>query len=93
MNPITTSADTGQNFKNLSQEFRGNSSEPTNSAKGDLRHASAKVEGKVLGFIGSASNKISHATDTVTKEIRSNPVQASLVALGAGYILGALFRR
>jgi len=64
-----------------------------NEAKEDLRSAANSAGRKVRGFINSAGEEISHATDTVTKQIRTNPVQSSLVALGVGYLLGALFRR
>jgi len=48
---------------------------------------------KVRGFIDSATDELTHAKETVTKEIRTNPVQSSVIALGVGFVLGALFRR
>lgn len=40
----------------------------------------------------SASHEISHASSAVTNEIRSNPVRSSAIALGAGVLLGMIFR-
>lgn len=92
MNP-PIKEETIQNFKNSAQDFRSNASELAHEAKGDLRDAANQAGRKVRGYIDAANDEISQATDTVTKEIRSNPIQSSLIALGAGFILGALFRR
>lgn len=48
---------------------------------------------KVRSLIDNAEESFSHATDRVGSEIRSNPVRSSLIALGAGFILGVLMRR
>ena len=93
MNAAVNKDNTIQNFKSPNQDFRSNASGAINEAKSDLHDAANQVERKVRGFIDTASDEISHTTDTVTKEIRSNPVQSSLIALGAGFILGSLFRR
>lgn len=44
-------------------------------------------------FINSATEEFKHAKERVTDEIQGHPVRSSLVALGIGFILGALFRR
>lgn len=51
------------------------------------------VGSKVYHLFGTAGEEIVHAKDTVAKEIRSNPVQSTLIALGVGYVLGKLLSR
>ena len=62
-------------------------------SKSDLLGAANQAGRKVLSLAHSARDGVTHATGSVTKEIRNNPVQASLVALGVGYIIGMLSRR
>jgi len=59
----------------------------------DLHDAANQAGRKVRGMIDTASDEITHASDRVSKEIHSNPVQSSLIALGVGVVLGALLRR
>jgi len=61
--------------------------------KGDLSNAANLAGRKVRSLYNSASDEISHASDTVTTEIRTNPVRSSMIALGIGVLLGALLRR
>jgi len=69
-----------QNARNLSE------------AKHSLREVVSDATRKVTDIVRSASGEVSHAKESVTTQIRSNPVQSSLVALGVGYVLGRLFR-
>lgn len=62
-------------------------------AKNDIQAKANKVGHNVRNFIDSASEEISHAKSVVGTQIREKPVQSSLIALGIGYLLGALFRR
>lgn len=48
---------------------------------------------KLSGLLGSVYNSTSQTAEAVTTEIRRRPVQSSLIALGAGYVLAALLRR
>ncbi len=48
---------------------------------------------KLSGIIGGTYKEVSGTAEAVTREIRNRPVQSSLIALGAGYVLAALFRR
>jgi len=81
------------NLKNVGQNLRALAGETAEEARVELRDAAEKAGRKVRTFLHSASDEISHASDTVTTQIRSNPVQSSLIALGVGFVLGALFRR
>ncbi len=62
-------------------------------AKRDLNAAANEAGRKGRGFLHMASDELTHARDTVTTHVRSNPVQSSLVALGVGFVLGTLLRR
>ncbi len=48
---------------------------------------------KVRQFFSTTSTEVGNAAQKVTTEIRNKPVRASLIALGAGFVLGALCRR
>jgi ElaB/YqjD/DUF883 family membrane-anchored ribosome-binding protein len=48
---------------------------------------------KVRGVFDRTSDSVKGVTHTVTTEIKEKPIQSSLIALGAGYILGSLLRR
>lgn len=52
--------------------------------------AARKVGKQVRGFVENASDQITDVSDKVTGEIRTNPVRSSAIALGIGFILGAL---
>jgi len=67
--------------------------ENVDEAKHDLREVANQAGQKVRSIYNTAHDEISHAKDTMTREIRTNPVQSSLIALGVGFVLGALFRR
>jgi len=82
MFPTTAKDDTVSNLKNSAQDI-----------KGDLYNAANQAGRKVRSMFNSASDEISHASDTVTAEIRTNPVRSSMIALGVGVLLGALLRR
>lgn len=59
----------------------------------DLSHYANDAGKRVRHFIDSANDELHHASDRVTGEIRANPVRSSAIALGLGFVLGALFRR
>jgi ElaB/YqjD/DUF883 family membrane-anchored ribosome-binding protein len=59
----------------------------------NLHEAAHSAGRKVRGMFNTASNEISSAREYVGAEIRSNPVRSSVIALGAGVLLGALLRR
>jgi len=65
----------------------------TEEAKPDLRAAANKAGRTVRNYFDTACHEVSHGTETVTTQIRQNPVQSSMIALGVGFVLGALFRR
>ena len=58
-----------------------------------LHDAVHNADVKVRGMIKTASHEVVHAGEYVGREIRTNPVRSSLIALGVGVLLGALLRR
>jgi ElaB/YqjD/DUF883 family membrane-anchored ribosome-binding protein len=52
-----------------------------------------EVGQKFRGFVDRTLESSSKVSSGVQDEIRSNPVRSSLIALGAGFILGALLTR
>jgi ElaB/YqjD/DUF883 family membrane-anchored ribosome-binding protein len=48
---------------------------------------------EVREFIGTAAHKARDATAAVEKQVRSNPLAASAIAAGVGFLLGSLFSR
>ncbi len=59
----------------------------------DLHDAAHSAGRKVRSLYNSASDEISHASSAVTGEIRGNPIRSSAIALGLGFVIGALLRR
>lgn len=70
---------------------------PTSSTQDDtitnLKSSANEAGRKVRAIVHTASDEISHASEKVTGEIRSNPVRSSMIALGVGVLLGVLLRR
>ena len=82
MKSTTVKDDTISNLKNSAQEI-----------KSELKNSANQVGKKFRNILNSAGDDISQAKDKVTKEIRSNPLRSTLIALGVGVLLGALLRR
>lgn len=62
-------------------------------AKHTLTDAAYKMGDKVQKLYSNASDEINHISSTVTSEVRKNPVQSSVLALGIGYIFGRFLSR
>jgi ElaB/YqjD/DUF883 family membrane-anchored ribosome-binding protein len=48
---------------------------------------------KVRNFLETARTDVSEASRAVKSQIKNKPIQSSLIALGIGYVIGALARR
>ena len=48
---------------------------------------------KLREAIDKASSEVRDATDATMEQVRSKPVQSSLIALGIGFLSGLLLRR
>lgn len=75
--------------RNIKEEARST----VYDAYDDLSSAANRTGRRVRSFIDSAGSEIGHATDNLTTQIKSNPVQSSLLALAAGFFLGSILRR
>jgi len=85
----TSKDDSVHDLKNASNAIQTGAYE----ARTDLRSAANKAGRTVRNYIDTACDEVSHSTETVTTQIRENPVQSAAIALGVGFVLGALFRR
>jgi len=59
----------------------------------DLREVAHNAGQKVREIYDTATNQSRDATAMVEKQMRSNPLAASAIAAGVGFLLGALLRR
>jgi ElaB/YqjD/DUF883 family membrane-anchored ribosome-binding protein len=78
--------------KNTAINLRDEAIDTAYDVKDELRDAANKTGKKVRSFFNTASDDLSQVADSASRQIRKNPVQTSLVALAAGFVLGALFR-
>lgn len=89
----TKNSETAQELRGAANTIKNEARDTVYDAKNELRSAANRTGRRVREFIDTASDELHHVSDSVGSQIRSNPVQSSLIALGAGFILGALFRR
>jgi ElaB/YqjD/DUF883 family membrane-anchored ribosome-binding protein len=59
----------------------------------DLRSTANRLGRRVRDAYDHAGEELGQAREQVTTRIKQKPVESSLIALGVGFILGALFRR
>ena len=85
--------ETIHDFRNTAGALKSDLQNAADKAETTLRDTAYNAGRKAKEIWGTASDEISQATDTVTTQIRKKPVQSSLIALGAGVILGLLLRR
>lgn len=74
---------------------RANMERPNGTAvdQDNLTEMARNAGQKLSGMLGGTYTNVSKSAEVVTREIRNRPVQSALIALGAGYVLAALFRR
>ncbi len=59
----------------------------------NINEAAHDAGRKARSMMHTANNELSHVREYLGTEIRGNPVRSSVIALGVGMFLGALFRR
>lgn len=79
--------------KNTAYSAKRDLTNASDEASNDFSDVANKAGRKVRGFVSSASDEFTNASEKVTGEIRNNPLRSSAIALGLGFVLGALFRR
>ncbi len=62
-------------------------------AKDDLEEMAHTAGRSIRRFLTSGKKEITEAAEVCTSAIRERPVQSSLIALGAGFLLAKLLRR
>lgn len=75
--------------ENMSSHIR----DVKHDVKEDMQDMAHQAGRKVRNLFNAASDEVTHVSETVTTEIRTNPVRSSMIALGVGVVLGALLRR
>ena len=89
----TTAYRAKRDIENSMDDATSTSGNRLDRAANDVERVAVSAGRKVRGLMDSANNQISDASDAVTGEIRSNPLRSSAIALGVGFVIGALFRR
>jgi ElaB/YqjD/DUF883 family membrane-anchored ribosome-binding protein len=82
-------ADIGEGARRVRSDVRGT----IHAVKGDLEDIARHAGHQMREFAVSAERGVTAATESVTGRIKENPVQSTLIALGAGFLLGLFFRR
>lgn len=59
----------------------------------DARSIAHRAGQEARRVFSHAKDEFEHATDTVGSQIRNHPVQSTLLALGAGLLIGAFLNR
>lgn len=90
------SAATKENANEVKSDVR----KTVNSAKRDAENMENDLEAfahntgrKARQYFESAGEHLADTAHRVEDEIKDNPLRSTLLALGAGFLLGALFRR
>lgn len=83
-----------QNTANGSTDsLRGDIHGSMDNAKQHARELAHEAKIRAQGVVDTAGHKLSDATDKVAVRVQAKPLQSSLIALGAGFILALLIRR
>ncbi len=80
-------------FSAAKEDSIANLKKTSQSAKEDMYTTANQAGRKVRSILNTASSEVVRAGDKVTEEIRSNPVRSSVIALGAGLLLGVILNR
>ena len=76
--------------KNTAYNVKRDFNNTLDNTGNEFERAARKVGKEVRGFVENASDQLSDVSDKVTGEIRNNPIRSSAIALGVGFIIGAL---
>lgn len=92
---IRDTSDTGnttsqrRTFSNIASE----TADVVSGAKDDLKEVARNAGMNVRNFVHARRHDIAEVTESATDTIRAKPLQSSLLALGAGFLLASLLRR
>lgn len=82
-----------QEAKNTAYNAKRDLRDAKQEARHDISEMANNAGRQVRQFFDSASDQLSDANDRIVSEVRENPVRSSLIALGLGFVIGALVRR
>lgn len=91
--PVALKDKNSGDFKQDLREAKQDARDIAHHVHDDLQDAAHKAGATVRQLFDSASDELTHAKQAVSEQIHNKPVQSSLIALGAGVILGMLLRR
>ncbi len=84
---------TVSDMKNTAQDAQSDIKRAFQDVSADAEHIANRVGSQVRDFMQDALDEVSGARTRVTRQINDNPMQSTAIALLAGFVLGALFRR
>lgn len=79
--------------KKAGRQFEDAGKQAVNDAKTDFADAAHNAGQEVRRYFTTAVDKAEEVTSDVEGRIRSKPVESTLLALGAGFLIGFLARR
>ncbi|MDX2027221.1 MAG: hypothetical protein SFW62_01145 [Alphaproteobacteria bacterium] len=72
---------------------KGTARDALGSVREDLSEAAHNAGHQVRELVDSAGKGLTQATQSVSKKVRANPLQSTLIALGLGFVVGTILRR
>ena len=73
--------------------FKADARDAASAVKEDLAGVAHRTGQHARELADSAGHSLSGIGDVMSVRIRENPVQSSLIALGAGLVIGMLYKR
>ena len=89
----TASQNVANDTKDAAQRAGATVREAADQIGSDARSVAHRAGAEARRVFSTAKDEFDHATEFAGGQIRQRPVQATLLALGAGLLLGALLRR
>ena len=80
-------------LKNAERSAKQEGRNMANDAEEHITDIANRTGRTMRRYYDAASHELQDDYDMVASRIRSNPLQASVIALGLGVLLGSLFRR
>jgi ElaB/YqjD/DUF883 family membrane-anchored ribosome-binding protein len=89
----TTAKDTLSDAQRKGETLKKDARDTVNVVGDDLQDMARHAGQRVREVVDTYSHNVTDAAGNVTTKIRDNPLQASMIALGVGFIAGMLLRR
>jgi len=79
--------------KEAARHFKGDAKDAAAAVRDDLEDVARRTGHHARELADSAGHSLADVGAAMKVKIRDNPVQSSLIALGIGLMVGALYRR